>query len=183
MQRKIPAYLDFKMKNEDRFKLRPIERKDKKSLAKHANNKKISDNLRDRFPHPYTEEDAEWFINFVLSDNDPVKVFVIEINKEAAGVISVFPDEDIYRLNAEIGYWLGEEHWGKGIMTAVLKTTVKYAFENLAIKRIYATPFVSTTGSIKILEKAGFIQEAIIRKGAVKNNQVLDYHIYSINCF
>lgn len=171
------------MQNAGAFKLRPIERTDKLSLAKHANNKKISDNLRDRFPHPYTEEDAEWFINFVLSDNDLVKVFVIEINEEASGVISVFPDEDIYRLNAEIGYWLGEEHWGKGIMTAVLKAIVKYTFQNLGIKRIYATPFVTTIGSIKILEKAGFKQEATIRKGVIKSDQILDYHIYSINCF
>ncbi len=171
------------MRTAGEFKLRPIERTDKTSLAKHANNKKISDNLRDRFPHPYTEEDAEWFINFVFSDNDPVKVFVIEINNEAVGAISISPGEDIYRLNAEIGYWLGEEHWGKGIMTAVLKETVKYTFENLGIKRIYATPFVTTIGSIKTLEKAGFKQEATIRNGVIKNSKILDYHIYSINCF
>ena len=166
----------------DRFILRPFKLADKKSLAKHANNKKISDNLRDRFPHPYTEEDAEWFINFVLSDNDPVKYFIIEINNEAAGVISIFPGDDVYRLNAEIGYWLGEEHWGKGVMTAVIKTTVKYAFETFNIKRIYALPFATTIGSIKALEKAGFIKEAIIKNGVVKNNKILDYCIYSTAC-
>ncbi len=165
------------------FILRPFRHTDKKSLAKHANNKKISDNLRDRFPHPYTEADAEWFINFVLSDNHPVKNFIIEINNEAAGVISISPDEDVYKLNAEIGYWLGEEHWGKGIITAVIKKTVKYAFENLGIKRIYATPFATTTGSIKALEKAGFVKEAIIRNGVIKNNEIIDYYIYSICCF
>jgi RimJ/RimL family protein N-acetyltransferase len=124
------------MKTAEEFKLRPIASTDKKSLAKHAHNKKISDNLRDRFPHPYTEEDAEWFINFVLSHNDPVKHFIIEINNEAVGIISISPDEDVYRLNAEIGYWLGEEHWGKGIITAVIKETIKYAFENFC-KRKY----------------------------------------------
>ena len=165
------------------FILRLFRHTDKKSLAKHANNKKISDNLRDRFPHPYSEEDAEWFINFVLSDNDPVKNFIIEINNEAAGVISILPGEDVYRLNAEIGYWLGEEHWGNGIMTAAIKTTVKYAFEKLGIKRVYATPFATTTGSVKVLEKAGFIKEAIIRNGAIKNDKILDYYIYSTSCF
>ena len=165
------------------FILRSFQLTDAKSLTKHANNKKISDNLRDRFPHPYTEEDAEWFINFVLSDNDPVKNFVIEINEEAAGSIGVTPDEDVYRLNAEIGYWLGEEHWGKGIMTAVIKATIKYAFDNLSVKRIYATPFATTIGSIKALEKAGFIKEATIRNGVIKNNQILDYYIYAISCF
>jgi len=91
--------------NQD-FILRPFKITDKKALAKHANNKKIADNLRDRFPNPYTEEDAERFINFVLSDNDPVKTFVIEINGEAAGVISLMPDDDVYRLNArwDIGW-------------------------------------------------------------------------------
>lgn len=171
------------MINGEGFTLRPFRLTDVKSLTKHANNKKISDNLRDRFPHPYTEEGAEWFINFVLSDNDPVKHFVIVINGEAAGAIGLVPGEDIYRLNAEIGYWLGEEHWGKGIITAVIKATVKYALENLGIKRIYATPFVTTTGSIKALEKAGFIKEATIRNGVIKNNKVLDYYIYSITNF
>lgn len=167
----------------ERFILRPFRITDKKSLTKHANNKKISDNLRDRFPYPYTEEDAEWFINFVLADNDPVKNFVIEINGEAAGAIGITPDEDVFRLNAEIGYWLGEEYWGKGIMTAVIKATVKHVFENLGIKRIYATPFATTIGSIKALEKAGFKKEATIKNGAIKNNKILDYYIYSINCF
>ena len=165
------------------FTLRSLRLTDAKSLTKHANNKKIGNNLRDRFPYPYTEEDAEWFINFVLSDNDPVKNFVIEINGEAAGAIGVTPDEDVYRLNAEIGYWLGEEHWGKGIMTAVIKATIKYAFDNLNVKRIYATPFATTIGSIKALEKAGFIKEATIHNGVIKNNKVLDYYIYSITNF
>lgn len=165
------------------FILRPFLLTDKISLAKHANNKKISDNLRDRFPNPYSEDDAEWFINFVLSDNEPIKNFIIEINGEAAGAIGVLPNNDIYRLNAEMGYWLGEEFWGKGIMTNVIKATIKYAFENLAIKRIYATPFATTVGSIKALEKAGFIREATIKKGVIKNGRILDYYIYSINQF
>jgi RimJ/RimL family protein N-acetyltransferase len=163
------------------FIVRPFRLTDKKSLAKHANNKNIADNLRDRFPHPYTEEDAEWFINFVLSDNDPVKNFVIEINGEASGAIGITPDEDVYRMNAEIGYWLGEHHWGKGIMTSVIKATVKYIFKNLVIKRIYATPFVTTVASLRALEKAGFIKEATIKNGVIKNGRMLDYYIYSIS--
>jgi RimJ/RimL family protein N-acetyltransferase len=165
------------------FNLRQFRLSDIRSLVKHANNKKISDNLRDRFPHPYTEKDAEWFINHSLSYKTFSRNFVIELNNEAAGSISITPDEDVYRLNAEIGYWLGEAHWGKGIMTSVIQMTVKYAFENLGIKRVYATPFATTIGSIKVLEKAGFVREAIIRQGVIKNNKILDYYIYSINCF
>jgi RimJ/RimL family protein N-acetyltransferase len=150
------------------------------ALVKHANNKKISDNLRDRFPHPYTEKDAEWFINFVLKDNNPIKNFVIEIDNEAAGVISLMPCEDIYRLNAEIGYWLGEEYWGKGTMTEVIKAIVKYGFDNLGIKRIFALPFATTLASCRVLEKAGFKKEATIENGVIKNSRILDYYIYSI---
>ena len=167
----------------DGFLLRPFEITDQKALAKHANNENISSNLRDRFPYPYTEEDAEWFIKFVLENNTPIKNFIIEINGEAAGAISFWVGEDVYRLNAEIGYWLGEEHWNKGIMTAVIKATVKYIFENFEIKRIFAMPFATTTGSIMVLKKAGFEKEATIKNGVIKKEKMLDYYIYSITSF
>ena len=165
------------------FTLRPFRLTDKEALVKHGNNQKISDNLRDRFPHPYTAEGAEWFINYVLADNDPVKNFIIEVRGEAAGAISFTPGEDVYRLNAEIGYWLGETFWGKGIMTNAIQMMVKYIFENFAIKRIFAVPFASSKASMRALEKAGFKKEATIKKGVFKNGQILDYHIYSIDCF
>lgn len=167
----------------DGFKLRPFMVTDTGSLAKYANNKNISDNLRDKFPYPYTEGDAQWFINHVLSDNDPVRNFVIEINQEAAGAIGLIPGVDVYRLNAEIGYWLAEKYWGKGIITAVIKATVKYAFENIGIRRLYAVPFSTNIGSVKALERSGFIKEATIRNGAIKNNKILDYYIYSVTNF
>ena len=165
------------------FALRSFQITDKQALANHANNKKISDNLRDRFPYPYTEEDAAWFINFVLENNNPVTNFIIEINNEAAGSIAFWPGEDVYRLNAEIGYWLGEAYWGKGVMTNVIKTIVKYIFRNFGIKRIYALPFATSIGSVKALEKAGFTKEATILNGIIKNGKVLDYYIYSITSF
>jgi len=168
----------------DGFLLRPFEITDKRAIARHANNEKIADNLRDRFPYPYTEEDAEWFVNFVLQkNNSPVRNFIIEINNEAAGAIELRPEEDVYRLNAEIGYWLGEEHWGKGIMTGVIKSLVKYIFENFDIKRVYAIPFETSIGSIRALEKAGFTREATIKNGVIKKEKVLDYHIYSVTSF
>ncbi|MEP6926328.1 MAG: GNAT family protein [Ginsengibacter sp.] len=169
----------MKIQGED-FILRPFQITDKKALAKYANNEKIGKNLRDRFPYPYTEEDAEWFINFVLENNVPLRNFIIEINNEAVGTIEFRPGEDVYRLNAEIGYWLGEEYWGKGIMTAVIKETVKYIFENSDINRVFALPFSTSIASARALEKAGFIKEATIRKGVIKNGKVLDYYIYSI---
>jgi ribosomal-protein-alanine N-acetyltransferase len=167
----------------DGFLLRHSKPADIPALVKHANNKNISDNLRDRFPNPYTEKDAEWFINFASANNNPVTNFVIEINSEAAGSISFWRGEDVYRLNAEIGYWLGEEHWGKGIMTNVIRSVTKYIFKNFDIKRIFALPFVTSIGSAKALEKAGFTKEATIHNGVIKNGKVLDYYIYSITSF
>jgi RimJ/RimL family protein N-acetyltransferase len=167
----------------DNFLLRPYQLADKLALVKHANNKNISDNLRDRFPYPYTIEDAEWFINFVLENNNPVTNFVIEIHNEASGSVSFWLGEDVYRLNVEIGYWLGEEHWGKGIMTNVIKTIVKYIFEDFGIKRIYVMPFATSIGSVKTLEKAGFTKEAAIHNGVIKNGKIMDYYIYSITTF
>ena len=167
----------------DGFLLRPYRLTDKSALIKHANNKNVSDNLRDRFPNPYTEKDADWFINFAVENDNPVTNFAIEINNEAAGGIGFWLGEDVYRLNAEIGYWLGEQHWGKGIMTKVIKTIVNYIFENFDIKRIYAIPFATSTGSVKALEKAGFAKEATIHNGVIKNGKMMDYYIYSITCF
>jgi ribosomal-protein-alanine N-acetyltransferase len=167
----------------DGFLIRPYQLADKWSLVKYANNKNISNNLRDRFPYPYTEKDAEWYINFVLENNDPVTNFTIEINEEATGGIGFWPGEDVYRLNAEIGYWLGEDYWGRGIMTNVIRSIIKYIFENFDIKRIYAMPFATSIGSVKTLEKAGFTKEATIHNGVIKNGKVLDYYIYSITSF
>jgi len=121
-----------------------------------ANNKKIFDGLRDRFPYPYSESDAEWFIDFALTKKTPGTHFVIDVNGEAVGGVEVMLKEDIERKNAEIGYWIGESFWGQGIMTKVVKTIVDYAFKNFDIIRIYATPFSSSVGSMKVLEKADF---------------------------
>ncbi len=92
------------------FILRPFELTDASAMARHANNRKIADNLRDAFPFPYNENDAKAFIDIVLKDNNPVKNFIIEIDGEAAGTTGFRPGEDVYRINAEIGYWLGEAH-------------------------------------------------------------------------
>ena len=112
----------------DGFVLRAIRKEDNVSLARHANNPAIAVNLRDIFPHPYTQDDADNFISFVLEHDDPVTHFVIDVDNEAAGMISISVKTDVYRFNAEIGYWLGEAHWNKGIMTAAIRLVTHYAF-------------------------------------------------------
>lgn len=161
------------------FILRPWSLSDVQSLAKYANNKEIAKNLRDKFPHPYLEEDAENFIRFVQEHN-PDGIMAIEINGEACGGIGIHPQEDIYRKNAEMGYWIGEAYWGKGIMTKAIKQMVMYGFQKFDINRIFAIPFHNNIGSQKALEKAGFKVEAKMSKTIFKNGEYLDEIIYAI---
>lgn len=161
----------------ERFTLRQWQDSDAPGLAGIANNKKIYDNLRDAFPHPYSLKNAEDYISAVKGS---VTMFAIEIDNKVAGSIGFFLKDDVYRKSAEIGYYLAEEYWGKGIMTEVIKKVVEYAFENFNIIRIYAEPFARNTGSRKALEKAGFKLEGILKNSVVKNDIVEDSCIYAI---
>jgi [ribosomal protein S5]-alanine N-acetyltransferase len=158
------------------YKLRNWQSGDEASLAKAANNYKVWRNLKDIFPHPYTLADAyEWV---KLAHNQPL-TFAIEVEGNAAGGIGVLSKEDIYRTSAEIGYWLSEAHWGKGIITNALNEVVKITFENDHIHRIYAGVFEYNLASMRVLEKAGFIKEAILKQSIIKEGKLYDEHIYS----
>lgn len=152
---------------------------DAEALAKYANNKKIEANLRDGFPFPYTSEDANKFISFVQAA-DPVTIFAIEVEGEAIGSIGYFPKDNIYKFNAEIGYWIGEPFWGRGIIPEVLRVMTEYIFETTRFTRIYAEVFGKNAASARALEKAGFKKEAIIRQNIFKNSVIDDTLIYSI---
>jgi [ribosomal protein S5]-alanine N-acetyltransferase len=141
------------------FRLRPLQSSDAPILAKYANNPKVAANLTDAFPHPYSQDHAEAFIEKV-SEGKPVTVLAIEINGEVAGAIGLHPQTDIQRMNAELGYWLAEPYWGKGIMTEAVRQMVAYGFANLEINRIFARPFGTNLASQRLLEKAGFVLEA-----------------------
>ena len=129
--------------------LRKWKEDDVECLARIANNKKIYDNLRDAFPHPYTIEDARNYISKVTNDNQASIIFAIEVDGKIAGNIGVFFKQDVYRKNAEIGYFLAEECWGRGIMSKVINKVVDYTFKNFDIIRIYAEPFTANVGSRK----------------------------------
>lgn len=160
--------------------LRNWKESDVPLLAVHANNKNIEMNLRDGFPIPYTSEDAAEFISSVLK-SDPVTVFAIEVNGEAAGSIGYFPKSNIYKFNAEIGYWLSEKYWGQGIMTEAVASLTEYIFENTKLRRIYAEVFAKNSSSAKVLEKAGYTLEARIRNHIVKDGQMDDTLLYTIH--
>lgn len=159
------------------FKLRKWEKSDLNSLVKHADNINIARWLTNQFPFPYTPESGKSYLAMIENDN-PVKVFAIEIEGEAAGSIGIFPQADIHEKSAEIGYWLSEKYWRNGIMPKAVQEIVKYGFETFDIVRIYARPFSTNAGSRKVLEKAGFELEAILKKALYKNHEYMDELIY-----
>jgi RimJ/RimL family protein N-acetyltransferase len=152
---------------------------DAPSLAKHADNRQIWLNVRDRFPHPYTLAAAEWWVANMPSA-DPETQFAIEVDGEAAGGVGLFLQEDVSRFTAEIGYWLGEAHWNRGLMTEVVRRFTDYAFASFDLNRIYANVFAWNTGSIRVLEKAGYAFEGRQRGATVKDRQVLDNLMYAV---
>lgn len=162
-------------------KIRKWELSDAKDLALALSNKKIQDNLRDGLPYPYTEQDGAAFIASMLSsDENETFAFAITVDGKAVGSIGVFRQANIHRRTAELGYYLAEEYWGKGIMTEAVKQICEYVFRESDIIRIYAEPFAYNTASCKVLEKAGFQYEGTLRNNAVKNGKIIDMKMYSI---
>ena len=161
------------------FSLRPWHMNDLNSLVKHANNTNVARFLTDAFPHPYLPAHGRTFIE-MAAQADPIHIFAIEVNGEACGGIGLHPQADIHKKNAELGYWLSEMHWGKGIVSQAIPRVVKFGFDTYAIDRIFARPFGNNFASMKVLEKAGFVLEARIRQNLVKNGEVLDELIYAV---
>lgn len=161
------------------FELRKWQSSDLESLVKYANNFKIAKNLTNQFPHPYTIQDGERFLKNAVS-YDPVRIFAISVEGEAIGAIGIFPQDDIHCLNAEMGYWLAEEWWGKGIITDAIRQMVEYGFSTFPIDRIFARPFGSNAASQRVLEKAGFTLEARFEKTLLKHGVLLDELIFGI---
>ena len=154
---------------------------DAKDIAVALSNKKIQDNLRDGLPYPYSEQDGIDFISSMLSANeDETFAFAITLDDKTIGSIGVFRQQNIHRQTAEMGYYIAEEYWGKGIMTDAIKQICEYVFKNSDILRIYAEPFAYNTGSCRVLEKAGFQYEGTLRNNAVKNGKVIDMKMYSL---
>jgi [ribosomal protein S5]-alanine N-acetyltransferase len=151
---------------------------DVESVVRHANNRKIWLNLRDRFPHPYTRADAENWTKGAPSAR-PETSFAIDISGEAVGGIGFEIKTDVERHSAEVGYWLGEDFWGRGICTEALKTITPYAIETYHLNRIFALPFSENLGSIRVLEKAGYKRECIMRQSAFKDGRFVDQILYA----
>ncbi len=162
----------------DKGTIRAFTRKDSSSLALYADNPAVRRWLRDFFPSPYRIGDARRFISRT-SQQKPRSTFAIDVDGVAVGSIGLVAGNDINRLTAEVGYWLGEQFWGKGIATRAVRSISKYAFGELKLIRLFAVPFADNHASIRVLEKAGFIREAIMRASAIKEGGILDQALYA----
>lgn len=165
------------------FELRPWCGKDAESITRYANNHRIADQLRNIFPHPYRLEDAVAFIAGCVADDDRTRCCrAIVVNSEAVGGIGVFPKGDVYRKSAEIGYWLGEPYWGRGIMSAAIRQICSHALRAYDLVRIFSEPFARNKRSCRALENAGFTHEGTLRYSVWKNGELLDSHLYALIC-
>ena len=158
--------------------VRPWAASDAASLQRHADNRKVSMHLRDRFPYPYRIEQARAFIE--LTGREPVPTaWAIEVDGAAVGGIGLQLQNDIERVSGEIGYWLGEPYWGRGIATAAVRAVTPEAFTRFELTRVYAVIFPEHLASIRVLEKAGFAREGHLRQSAIKDGKIRDQLLFA----
>jgi RimJ/RimL family protein N-acetyltransferase len=149
------------------------------AIVRHADNPAVAQNMRDAFPSPYTRADGEAWLA-LAAQSQPETNFAIEYAGEAVGGIGLHLGRDVERVSAEVGYWLGEGVWGRGITTAALVGMTEYAFTAFNLTRIFALPFADNLGSRRVLEKAGFMLEGILRRSAIKNGRIRDQALYAL---
>jgi len=152
--------------------------KDCDALVHHANNRNIWINLRDRFPYPYTREDGKRWLE-IATEIKPETNFAIAVQGEAIGAIGFSIQSDVGYRSAEIGYWLGEGFWGRGIATQALRAVTDYAFEHYDLCRLYAHVFEWNMASARVLEKAGYTLEARLKKSVTKDERTIDQLLYA----
>lgn len=163
----------------DIWSIRSFEESDIPALVKYANNRNVWRNLRDHFPHPYTETDAQaWFQQ--VQSQEPETNFAIASEKELIGGIGFVLQDDIHRKSASLGYWLGEPFWGQGITTRAVRFITDYMFSHYDLVRIYAGVFYWNPASGRVLEKAGYVYEGRLRKHVFKDGKITDLLIYAL---
>ena len=158
--------------------IRPWRLDDAESLARHANNRKVWVALRDLFPHPYTTKDAHEFLHRAISEQ-PTTKFCIEVEGVAAGGIGIHLGQDVHEHTATLGYWLGQDFWGRGIMTEVVAALTDFCFQNFPLRRISAEVYANNPASACVLEKAGFVFEGRLKNNVIKDGKLLDSLLYA----
>lgn len=158
--------------------VRPWAATDADSLVEHANNVNIAKHLRDRFPHPYTRQNAREFLDFAAGREDQSNL-AIDVDGAAVGAVGYVPGTDVERFSAEIGYWLGEPLWGRGIATEAVMLVTSHAFTQVNLLRLFALPFAENAASARVLEKAGYVLEGRLRSSCVKYGTPRDQLLYA----
>lgn len=158
--------------------VRPWRMSDADALVRHANNINVARQLRDRFPHPYVRANASAFLKAATTADEPSNL-AIDVGGEAAGAIGYVSGTDVERYSAEIGYWLGETLWGRGIVTEALVLLTQHLFTTGNVLRLFALPFADNASSARVLEKAGYVLEGILRSSSVKYGQPRDQALYA----
>jgi len=161
-----------------RCTVRAWRKSDAESLVTHADNINVAKYLRDRFPHPYTKQDARAFLKHALAADDPTNL-AIEVGGAAVGAVGYVPGRDVERFSAEIGYWLGEALWGRGIVSEAVALVTAHAFADMKILRMFALPFADNPASVRVLEKAGYAREGLLRSSCVKYGEPRDQLLYA----
>jgi len=159
--------------------LREWRPSDEESLVRHANNKNVSRNLSDIFPYPYTIDDARAWLG-KHDGVEPQRDFAIVVDGEAVGGVGLYPGKDIFHRSAEIGYWLSEQYWGRGIVTEAVRAVTMYGFETFGVMHIFAGIFERNVGSRRVLEKAGFELEGRLRMHATKDGETMNDLFFGI---
>jgi ribosomal-protein-alanine N-acetyltransferase len=161
-----------------RCTIRPWAETDAESLQRHGNNRQVSTQLRDRFPFPYGIEQARNFLGWITKQ-PAATVWAIEVDGEAAGGIGIEMHSDVERVSAEIGYWLGQAVWGRGIATEALVAVTAEAFKRFDLTRLYAVPFADHAASVRVLEKAGYVREGRMHRSAIKDGTIRDQLLFA----
>lgn len=163
------------------WRLRKWRETDAADFAAYADNKKIADNLRNAFPYPYTLSDAQDYVRQCIACGEERQYLrAIAVEDRAVGSIGVFLGDDVYSRSAELGYWLAEDFWGRGVMTGAVRQICGEVFARYDVVRIYAEPFARNRGSRRVLEKAGFTLEGILKNSVCKNGELLDSCMYAL---
>lgn len=168
---------DPRMFSLSRCVLRPWRFEDLDSLVRHADDARVARTIRDLFPHPYSREDGERWLTHATSSGRANNL-AIEVAGEAAGGIGMIPGEDVHRLNAEVGYWLGHAHWGRGIMTEAVRAFSEHLLGDRGFLRLEAPVFATNPASARVLEKAGYERESVQRCAAIKHERLIDVWFY-----
>lgn len=158
--------------------LRKFESGDTPLIAQLANDRDVWLNLRDRFPHPYELAHGEAFVSAAAKEDPPTNLAVC-VDNRAVGTVGIILGKDIERVSAEIGYWIGKPYWGRGITSVALKAATEYAITTFKLTRVFAIPFAHNLPSVRVLEKAGFVREGLLKQSAIKDGVVQDQYLYA----